>query len=268
MTLPITRFFEETLRTPYETLLRTQVATQLTGNFRLDGVDISSDQELEFPTDEVLGVDHIDASDLAQLLMVFNGSRVHEQPQHDTGQDDSPPGIYFTYVNSDVVWPGHKNRIGVYRAGDENALFLAADEALDNVEGAGDPLRAVHVDHFYLRDDALDLLGTVAFALSAIVAHRLGFSTISLIAGGGVGYNPRMFGYKFWPQLGFDAEVEEIEVRGKPELRHCRSVQQIIAIDLEWWKVNGTQRWMEFDLRAESPSWGKLLEYLHGKGLI
>ncbi|MBN3849447.1 hypothetical protein G3N58_21855 [Paraburkholderia sp. Ac-20342] len=54
--------------------------------------------------------------------------------------------------------------------------------------------RAMHVDHFYQRHQALEGLGTVTFALYAMSAHRMGFTRISLIAGGGRGHDRRMIG--------------------------------------------------------------------------
>lgn len=270
MALPLTQFFIETLRAPYEVLLRTPAAERLSGNFRWDGDEIHADQVIDLLSDEVLGTREIGAADLAQLLTVFDGSRLHEQAQRDFGDDDSPPGLYFTYRNTELVWEGHKNRIGVYRRSEnETSIFLAAPETDDEMEERlNEPERAVHVDHFYLHQHAPDYLGTITFALCAIAAHRLGFSTISLIAGGGHGYAPAMIGYKYWPKLGFDAPIELGELENVPRLQHYRTVQDVIAADPGWWEEHGTQRWMEFDLRAESPSWQKLLEYLRGKGLI
>jgi hypothetical protein len=46
------------------------------------------------------------------------------------------------------------------------------------------------------------------------------------------------------------------------------SVQDLLAIDEPWWRDNGAQRWMEFDLAADSPAWAKLLDYLREKVLI
>jgi hypothetical protein len=68
--------------------------------------------------------------------------------------------------------------------------------------------------------------------------------------------------------LGFDAPLEPEETDGRPDLAPCRTVQDVIAIDELWWRENGWQRWMEFDLTADSRSWRKLLDYLRGKELI
>jgi hypothetical protein len=214
----------------------------------------------------------------AHLLMVFNGSRVSEQEQHDFGLDGAPPGTYFTVVNREMIHEGHKNRIGIYEEEgdgqslhlDDEADLLPAADRDDGVEPADHkPLvRAVHVDHLYLKQQASDYLGTVAFAVCAMIAHRMGFTHISLVAGGGRDHHPRMIGYFFWPKLGFDASLEDGETDGRPEFVGCRTVQDALAIDEAWWRANGSQRWMEFDLADDSPAWRKLLDYLREKELI
>lgn len=95
-----------------------------------------------------------------------------------------------------------------------------------------------------------------------------GYRRISLIAGGGKGHDEHMIGYRFWPKLGFDAPLDEGETEGAPHLANCRTVQDVLAIDAAWWESDGSQRWMEFDLAAESPGWQMLLDYLQVKELI
>jgi hypothetical protein len=269
MPLPTTEFFDRVLRAAYEALCRTpQAAAHITGVFRFDGQALNEGDIFELDGVEMT------SSEAAQLLMMFNGSRVHEQDQYGFGDDEAPPGVYFTAIHPDLIHEGHKNRIGIYEEeGGAPALFLddvRADEAVladaepDQVERA----RAVHVDHFYLRRQAPEWLGTVAFALCAMVAHRLGYSHISLIAGGGRDHDPRMIGYFFWPKLGFDAPLDAGETDGYPQLAACRTVQHVLAADEAWWREHGAQRWMEFDLAADSPGWGKLLDYLGEKELI
>lgn len=89
----------------------------------------------------------------------------------------------------------------------------------------------MHVDHFFLRHQAPEWLGTIAFALCAMIAHRLGFSRISLIAGGGRGHDPRMIGYFFWPKLRFYAPLEPDEADMNAAIAACRTVQDVMAID-------------------------------------
>lgn len=172
MPLPTTDFFERTLRAPYEALRQSVQARQhLSGVFRYDGQDLRSDDPFELF--DVL----LSSEEVAHLLMVFDGSRVHEQEQYNNGLDDAPPGTYFTTVNADVVHEGHKNRVGIYDEEDGPGLFLedmlASEGAEDDGEEAQAGGMAVHVDHFYLRRQAPDGLGTVAFALCAITAHCL-----------------------------------------------------------------------------------------------
>ncbi|KAA1004356.1 hypothetical protein FVF58_32640 [Paraburkholderia panacisoli] len=274
MTLPTTDFFEKTLRAAYEALCALPTAAlHLNGIFRFQGKDL--DEASTFQLDDVT----LTSRQAAQLLMVFDCSRVVEQEQHNIGLDDAPPGTYFTVINREVIGEGHKNRIGIYlEEGDGTSLhFGDADQvplgeidppAAQPVEGQADMARAVHVDHFFLRRQAPDYLGTVTFALCAMIAHRLGFTRISLIAGGGHGHNPEMIGYFFWPKLGFDAPLEPEETAARLEFAACISVQELLAIDRQWWYDNGTQRWMEFDLAAQSPAWTKLLDYLSEKELI
>ncbi|MDK2660844.1 hypothetical protein [Cupriavidus consociatus] len=209
----------------------------------------------------------IASEEFAQLLMIFNGSRVHEQGEREHGPDEAPPGTYFTAVNAALIHEGHKNRVGIYLEEAGPALYL--EDAPEQVPALGtDVAGAVHVDHFFLRGQAPDWLGTIAFALCAMVAHRMGYRHISLIAAGGDGYDPRMVGYRFWPKVGFDAPVEQHEIAAWPRVSGCRTVQEIIATDEDWWDQNGSQRWMEFSLSAGSPSWRKLIDYLEDKELI
>jgi hypothetical protein len=191
----------------------------------------------------------------------------------DYGDDEAPPGTYFTTIHPDLVQEGHKNRVGIYaEQGTGEALFLddvlAEDAPLDELGADEGAPRAVHADHFYLRHQAPETLGTVAFALCAMTAHRMGYSRISLIAGGGRGHDRHMIGYFFWPKLGFDAPLEPDETGAHPQLAACRTVQDVMETDEAWWRENGWQRWMEFDLAADSRCWGKLLDYLREKELI
>jgi hypothetical protein len=278
MPLPTTDFFDQTLRMPYEALCRTpQAAQHLSGVFRYQGRELAEADS--FQLEDVT----MTSQQAAHLLMVFNGSRVSEQEQHGIGQDAAPPGTYFTVINRELIHEGHKNRIGIYEEeGDGQSLHLDDADAdllvaaeLDDGSNAGlepagqqVPARAVHVDHLYLRQQAPDYLGTVAFAVCAMIAHRMGFTHISLVAGGGRGHNANMIGYFFWPKLGFDALLDADERGARPEFAECDTVQDILAVDQQWWRDNGTQRWMEFDLAANSRAWRKLLDYLREKELI
>ncbi|MCA8451905.1 hypothetical protein [Burkholderia vietnamiensis] len=82
-----------------------------------------------------------------------------------------------------------------------------------------------------------------------------------------MGYDAHLIGYRYWPKLGFDGQLED-EERAVPVFAACRTVQDLLEIDEAWWAANGSQRLMEFDLAADSRSWTKLLDYLLDKGLI
>lgn len=263
MALPTTEFFETELRAAYDMLCDSELATRhLSGAFRLDGTDFEAGDPL------VLDDHELESREFAQLLMIFDDSRVHEQAEGEYGPDDRPPGTYFTTINAAIVHEGHKNRVGIYLEEGGPSLFIEGAANDEEVVIGGQIAAAVHVDHFYLRDRAPDGLGTVAFALSAMAAHRMGYKHISLVAGGGVGHDPRMIGYYFWPKVGFDADLDPGETEAAPHLALCRTVQDVVALDEGWWERNGSQRLMEFDLAAGSPSWLKLLDYLHGKEMI
>ena len=261
MALPTTEYFENELRVAYDVLCDSDLATtHLSGEFRWDGTEIEVGDPIE------LDGRMLESREFAQLLMIFSGSRVHAQAERRYGPDDSPPGMYYTTMNPGIVHEGHKNRVGIYLEEDGPSLYI--EDAANDEEVGAEVAAAVHVDHFYLREQAPDGLGPVAFALSAMVAHRMGYKRISLIAGGGAGHDPRMIGYKFRPKVGFDAELDPGETDAAPHLAMCHTVQDVIAVDEAWWERYGSQRLMEFDLAAGSPSWRKLLDYLHGKEMI
>lgn len=180
MALPTTEYFENELRAAYETLCASQLATaHLSGTFRWNGTDVEAGDEIE------LDGRMIDSRELAQLLMIFSDSRVHEQAERRYGPDDSPPGTYYTAINPGIVHEGHKNRVGIYVEADGPALFIedAANDEDDDVVDVG----AVHVDHFYLREQAPDGLGSLAFALSAMVVIEWATGTFLWLPAAGWG---------------------------------------------------------------------------------
>lgn len=109
------------------------------------------------------------------------------------------------------------------------------------------------------------LLGSVSFALSAIAAYKLGFTSITLIAAGGKQFNKRHVGYKVWPRFGFDAPVDATDVLEDLRFSSYTCVQEVIANDEALWEEHGSQRMMQFDLSAGSASWRKLLPYVAQK---
>lgn len=193
------------------------------------------------------GLGSLSAQQIVFLFSVFNGSRIHVQPIKHLTVDQAPPGLYFNIINTKVIQNSHKNRIGlVFEENEAPELYVDS----------------LHIDHFYLHEQHTRAkLGTLAFTLCAITAYRVNIKSITLIAAGGVGFNPNYIGYKVWPKLGFNAELLPNEVDHVAELAACQTVQQVIEINSDWWDVNGSQRLMTFDLSPNSISWKKLLSY-------
>jgi hypothetical protein len=188
---------------------------------------------------------------MAHLFSIFNGSRVHEQVQRTHGPDDSPPGLYFTVINPNLLQ--YKNRAGIFQ---------------EETSKAGLFIQGLHIDHFFLRAQQSGAkLGTIAIALCAITGFLKNFATISLIAAGGKGFDKHHIGFNVWPKLGFDAKILPGELDSAPHLKLCQTVQDVLRDDPEWWRANGSQRLMSFDLTPNSTSWRKLIPYVHEKVL-
>jgi len=85
---------------------------------RLDGIELLPNDQFSLPFGTFSTVE------FAHLFSVFDGSRVHQQFAHKTEQD-APPGIYFTVINSHILQSPYKNRLGIYtdRRGDSD-LFI------------------------------------------------------------------------------------------------------------------------------------------------
>ena len=247
MLLSPTSFYTAHLAPLHQQLLNHDViAAHLSGiGIRFDGDEVDLTDKFSMPFGDVSALEFV------HLFSVFNGSRVHRQAEKSLSRDDAPPGLYFTVINNKIIQNQHKNRAG-----------LVAEE----VGATGLFIDALHVDHFFLSDKgAPERLGTFAFTLCAITAHLAGLEYISLIAAGGVGFDEGHIGYKVWPKLGFNADLIEGETMGAPNLEACLSVQDVIAVEPQWWEVHGSQRRMTFDLAANSRSWQKLIPYVEGK---
>nr|WP_315255942.1 hypothetical protein [uncultured Duganella sp.] len=74
-------------------------------------------------------------------------------------------------------------------------------------------------------------------------------------------------GFAVWPKFGFDAPFEPAELNMAPseDLRACRTVQEIIAVDRDCENVDGRGRGrdMRFDLSVDSRSWALLVNFLY-----
>ena len=118
-------------------------------------------------------------------------------------------------------------------------------------------------------------IGAVALLRMAQVAQSLNFVRMELLAAGGTGIKGVLWaepywGFSTWPRFGFDAPVQQAIrpiLETQPHLAGLRYVSEIIAKDLDWWKVNGDGWEMTFDLKPDSKSWQTLHRYLSEKGL-
>lgn len=191
--------------------------------------------------------------------------------------DESETGKLFMIPDGSIVWALTLRAQGGAPSGLDvmsNNPFMAEYEntsviAYRDDEGTSLRVEALYIRRLVLSEDAPERLATVAFGLMAISAYRLGFYSISLFAAGNGPIDPDdpdgFVGFAVWPKFGFDAQLEPAELNMAPSeaLRACRTVQDVIAEDPDWWNVYGRGRDMRFDLSAGSRSWGILLNYLY-----
>jgi hypothetical protein len=242
--LEATPFYRDRLAPLHRELLDHElVHTHLcVNNVRFDGNQIRPEDKLN------LGFNTLTGLEFAHLFSVFNGSRVHQQFERSIGLDESPVGAYYTVINTRVLQNQHKNKLGIVEVGDETTLVI----------------RGLYVDRFFLHNEEARSpasLGTVATCLSLITAHLVGLDQVSLIAAGSAVSKRKLIGYKFWPKLGFDADLAPNETAGAEHLADCRTVQDVLAKDPKWWDAHGSQRVMSFPLRAGSTNWDKMMAY-------
>ena len=255
MSLARTACFFERIEVLHNRLLNSEVVNQwlTAAEISINGKKLNSSDTIKLPFVS------LSILEFSHLFAVFNGSRVHAQMEKKYGPDGAPPGFYFTIINNKIIQNKHKNKLGVYERQDEKPELYIND---------------MHVDHFFLNEHmAPSLLGTFAFTLCAINAHRTGIGKITLIAAGAgkdadtgnKRYTQNYIGYKVWPKLGFNAPIDEAETRDYAHLITCNSVQDVLHTDAAWWEAKGFQRLMGFDLTATSRSWEKLLSYVERK---
>lgn len=118
----------------------------------------------------------------------------------------------------------------------------------------------------------------------ADAARAAHFVRLRLLAAGGRTWPDRVSGtrwggYAAWPKYGFNAEIEGTDLTLFKEFQYhpkglpsCRTVLEIMGLDggPDFWKMCGSGHYMEFDLRAGSPSAKRLDAWLNpaveGKG--
>ena len=244
-------FYEDYLLNLHSSLMAHALSDYFSGEgIKVDGVLYTKEEQFTFQALEQKIVLKMD--EFAQLFIVFNNSCVHMQHEDPKGRDGAPEGFYIKTINNDLLHP-YKNNIGIFKE-ESGDLGIAID--------------GLHIDSFMLKEDAPELLGTIGFCFCAITAYLKGFSRIDLVAAGRTGPKDKNIGYFVWPKLGFDATLEEDDRRDwPPEYAKCISVQEILKINEEYWKKNGSQMLMSFDLSPGSPSWAKLLDYTRRKQL-
>lgn len=134
----------------------------------------------------------------------------------------------------------------------------------------------LYLDYIWFSDDCPKGSGAVALLRMALEAKRLGFTRIDLLAAGGTGiksgkWTEKFWGFELWPRLGFDTLLQPaiLALTEKiPHLSHIKKVSELIAVDLDWWKINGDGWEMSFDLTAGSASWDTLHHFISERGLL
>jgi GNAT superfamily N-acetyltransferase len=111
-------------------------------------------------------------------------------------------------------------------------------------------------------------LGTAVLAKQIAHATRHGLSKIKTYAAGNFRSIDTYNGYYTWPRFGYDAPLDEWTREKLPAtLADAGRLSDLMKTPegREWWKVNGEDGDMEFDLRAGSLSRKVFAEYLRRK---
>jgi hypothetical protein len=191
----------------------------------------------------------LDGRQVGRLFMAPDQSLVRVSRRADQS-DGSPAGLSVRSDNP-FVQPGQPVEVIAYQSENGTALQL----------------RNLHVRRLMLDHQAPQRWCTVAFGLMAVTAYILEFREITLHA---AGHGPVMpdepdefVGFSVWPKFGFDASLDLVDLQGATHLQTCRTVQDVLAVDPNWWTQHGAGRDMAFDLRPDSRSWRILLKYLY-----
>lgn len=227
------------------------LAHPLGGLFSGDLYDINGEPiiGLKLPDMGKAGLD-LNAADIGRLFMAPDESEVEVLTLRER-DDGTPAGVNVVSTNSFV------------QEGEGVAVI-----AYQDVDGAGVRLDAINLKRVMLVAEAPERFCTIAFGLMACTAYRLGFAEITLFAAGrGFGQvaldEDDLVGYQVWPKFGFDAPLIAADLNRHARFARCRSVQEVVELDPEWWAANGRGIEMRFDLAPESRSWRVLLNYLY-----
>ena len=111
--------------------------------------------------------------------------------------------------------------------------------------------------------------GLRMFAVQAHTALRTGVAAIALEAAGS-STSSVFNGYYTWPRYGFDAKIDD-SLRSILPGNLASSVSIADLMDSQegrlWWKANGRESYLEFDLTPGSRSWQTLLKVMQEKGV-
>jgi hypothetical protein len=240
------RFLQESIE-PIETMLLGHPLGTMFNGHLFQGVDD------RFTSIELLGFGErpliLDARQVARLFMAPDQSLVCVSRRAD--QSDGSPAGFSVRSDNPFVQPGEPVEVIAYQSGNGTALRV----------------RNLHVRRLMLDHQAPQRWCTVAFGLMAVTAYTLRFCEITLHAAGRGPIRPEepdeFVGFSVWPKFGFDAPLDLVELQGATHLQTCRTVQDVLAVDPNWWAQHGAGRDMAFDLRPNSRSWQKLLDYLY-----
>ena len=166
----------------------------------------------------------------------------------------------LTYANSDqlsIRLEAKHDELGIGRI--EELLLVEADEP------------TIVLDLLILQRTNTGI-GSRLFAHQVHRARQLGFRSIVLEAVRG----PTMYGYFFWPQLGFDGPLGTLRssvartferLTGNQLPEEVETVQDLLSLEFgdEVWEQAGNSLPLEFDLAPDSASKALLEDYLRFK---
>ena len=186
---------------------------------------------------------------------------LHLSPEDLAGLTGAPDG-------SHVVVREDANGI-LLRADNLSFFECPAEYTLTPVVDSGDTLLLDETLMLKTSEDVPEGIGLRIFATQAHTAARLGIAAIALQAAGS--RKSRIFnGYYTWPRYGFDALLEEKDLQHIPkELGTPVSVADLMETESgrAWWRENGHENYMEFDLTHGSRSWQTLIAVMKEKGV-
>jgi len=186
---------------------------------------------------------------------------LHLSPEDLAGLTGAPDGSHV------VVREGAN---GISLKADNLSFFeFPAEYTLTPVVDSGDTLLLDETLMLKTSEDVPEGIGLRIFATQAYTAVRLGIAAIALQAAGS--RKSRIFnGYYTWPRYGFDAPLEGKDLQRIPkELGTPVSVADLMETESgrTWWRENGHENYMEFDLTPGSRSWQTLIAVMKEKGV-